>query len=515
MIDKGAENKRIAKNTLMMYIRMFVMMFIGLFTSRVMLQALGITDAGVQNAVGGVIGLFGFVTGSLGNATSRFITFSLGTEDKTLMLKTFGNLKAIYYSIAVLFFLFGQTVGLYFLYHYLVIPPGRMTAALCVLEFAIFSGVFDLFCVPYNSAIIAHEKMSAFAYMSIWDATMKLLICYAVMVTPFDRLITYAALGFVIAFINRTIYAVYSKRHFEEVSAKPAIDKKLFKDIFTFAGWTLTGNIAWICNTQGSNILLNMFFGPVVNAARGVASQVQGVLTQFVTNFQTALNPQITKSYARHDLDYMHELVHQGTRFSYMLQLFLSLPVIFEAPFILNLWLVEVPDHTITFLRIILLDSLVLAIYNPIVISIHATGDLKLFQTVEPLILLTQLPISYVGLKFFHLGPDFVFLVILFVDIVAAVARIIIVLPKIHDTFKAYFHYALWPIIKVTFFSFLIPSILYKMFWGESCWRDFFIMVLFSVSSAVFSIYFLGFYAGERKKYISLAQSFIKSKFRR
>ena len=304
------KNKTIAKNTLMLYLRSFLMMGIGLYTSRIILKTLGVTDFGIYNAVGGIIAIVGFISSSLSNATSRFITIAIGKGQQEFINKTFGNIKIIYYLLCVIVVIVGETIGLWFLYGKMDIPEGRMNAAFWVFQYSILSTVIGLICVPYNSAIIAHERMSAFAYISLIDVILKLLICFLLQVIPYDKLIVYASLFFCIEIIDRLIYAIYCNRHFEEVRVKAKIDRKQFKEILSMSGWSLSGNLFWVLNTQGVNLILNVFFGPVVNAARGIAIQVQGVLGQFVSNFQTAINPQITKTYASKDYERMHSLLH-------------------------------------------------------------------------------------------------------------------------------------------------------------------------------------------------------------
>lgn len=274
------KNKTIAKNTLMLYLRSFLMMGIGLYTSRIILKTLGVTDFGIYNAVGGIIAIVGFISSSLSNATSRFITIAIGKGQQEFINKTFGNIKIIYYLLCVIVVIVGETIGLWFLYGKMDIPEGRMNAAFWVFQYSILSTVIGLICVPYNSAIIAHERMSAFAYISLIDVILKLLICFLLQVIPYDKLIVYASLFFCIEIIDRLIYAIYCNRHFEEVRVKAKIDRKQFKEILSMSGWSLSGNLFWVLNTQGVNLILNVFFGPVVNAARGIAIQVQGVLGQ-------------------------------------------------------------------------------------------------------------------------------------------------------------------------------------------------------------------------------------------
>jgi O-antigen/teichoic acid export membrane protein len=462
MPAQPTNNRTIAKNTLMLYGRALLMMLIGLYTSRVILHTLGVMDFGVYNAVGGIIGLFGFVTSSLGNATSRFITVAIGQGDQNLINKTFGNIKVIYYFLCIMIVLVSETIGVWFLYNKMTIPADRMIAAFWVFQFTIVSAVLDFVCVPYNSAIIAHEKMSAFAYISLLDAVFKLLICYVLLITPFDRLITYASLIFLVGVVDRIIYAVYCNSRFEEVHAKARIYTEQFREIMVFSGWTLSGNIAWVLNTQGANLLLNVFFGPVVNAARGIALQVQGVMQQFVTNFQTAINPQITKNYASHNYPRMHELVTLSTKYSYQLMLLMSIPVIIEAPEILKLWLKIVPDHTIPFLRWTLIAAVLTTVSNPLWVSVLATGKLKKYMAYDNTIQLIGIPLCYVLFKFFHAESEWLFIVMVLIEVIDIYIRAWIVLPLIDFPYRKYLKEVVLPLFLVTIASCIVPIIVYK-----------------------------------------------------
>lgn len=377
MTDTSKNNKRIAKNTLLLYVRMLFLMIISLYTSRVILNTLGVEDYGINNVVSGFIGMLGFLSGSLGAASSRFITYDLGIGDMVTMKRTFGNIVTIHLLLAVMILIFGETIGLWFVLNKLQIPENRMTAALWVYQFSIFSFMLSIVSVPYNATIIAHERMKAFAYISIVDAILKLLIVYLLVIIPYDKLIIYAILFFCIQVFDRVVYGVYCYRHFEETKTKLAFNKKLFKEIFSFAVWTMNGNLAVIGYTQGINVLLNMFFGPVVNAARGIAVQVQTVVQNFCNNFQMALNPQLTKSYAQKDLAHMQQLLKVSSKFSFFLLYIISLPLMLEAPLVLKWWLGIVPEHTINFLRLILCSSMLVALSNPLVVSVHATGKIK------------------------------------------------------------------------------------------------------------------------------------------
>ena len=394
MSDTSTNNKQIAKNTLLLYVRMLFMLVINLYTSRVVLNTLGVVDYGINNVVGGVIAMLGFLTGSLGAASSRYITYDLGKGDMAIMKKTFGNILSIHFILATIVLIVGETLGLWFVSTQLQIPPERETAAIWVYQFSIFSSVLAVISVPYNATIIAHEKMSAFAYISIADAILKLLIVYLLILIPYDKLIIYAILYFCIQAFDRIVYGIYCSQHFEETHTYLRYDRSLFREIFLFAMWTMNGGLAVVGYTQGLNILLNIFFGPTINAARGIAVQVQSVCQQFCNNFQMALNPQLTKSYAQGNLDNMHRLVVKSSKFSFYILFFIVLPLMFEAEFVLKLWLGTVPEYTVTFLRLILVVGLLYTLSNPIIVSVHATGRLKKFQMIEGTMLLTIVPIA-------------------------------------------------------------------------------------------------------------------------
>ena len=298
MAESTYSNTRVAKNTVMLYFRMIVLLFIGLFTSRVMLNALGVENYGINSVIAGFLSMFGIITGSMSSAISRYITVELGKGDKVRLKQVFSTAISVQLFMGILIVVLIESFGIWFVSTKMQIPEGRELAAKWCLHCAALTTFISLMDVPFNSAIVAHEKMSAFAYMTILDAVLKLLICYILYISPIDKLITLAILRVVISLLITTIYWIYCLRKFEETSFSFRFDPKLFKEIWGFAGWNLFGQAAWILNTQGINMLMNLFFGVVVNAARGVAGQVNDIIQGFVNNFMVALNPQITKSYA-------------------------------------------------------------------------------------------------------------------------------------------------------------------------------------------------------------------------
>ena len=460
-MSNSANNKRIAKNTLLLYVRMLFGMLVSLYTSRVILQTLGVEDYGVYNVVGGVITMFTFLNGAMSSATSRYITFEIGKGNMEQLKKVFSTALQIHAIIALLIVILGETVGLWFLMNELVIPDGRMDAAMWVYQCSVVTAVVTIMSVPYNADIIAHEKMSAFAYISVLEIILKLAIVCLLVVLPFDKLKVYAVLLLMVGLLIRYIYTRYCHKHFEESHYIHRIDKPLLKEMSSFAGWSFWGNLAGILYTQGLNMMLNIFFGPVVNAARGIATQIQGVVQQFVGNFQMALNPQITKTYASGELNKMHSLMFRSARFSFMLLFFLSLPIMLETNYILTLWLGIVPENIVIFARIIIAISLIYTIANPCVIANQATGKVKVYQAVVGGLLLLILPISYIVLKMG--APAYsVFIVHFCVESVAQFARMYMLRNMIDLPLWSYVKNIYLPIMGVVLLSIVMPFLVYS-----------------------------------------------------
>ena len=495
MTSQSNNNKRIAKNTLLLYFRMLFMMAVSLYTSRVVLNTLGVEDYGIYNVVGGVVAMFGFINGSMSSATQRYITFALGKGDKTRLQTVFSTTLQIHTLIAGIIVLLGETIGLWFLYNKMQIPADRMDAAFWVLQCSIVATVVMIISVPYNADIIAHEKMSAFAYISILEVVLKLVIVYMLVVFSFDKLILYAFLLLAIQLMIRFCYSIYCNRHFEETKYRHVWDKALFKEMTGFAGWSLFGNLASVLFSQGLNMLLNVFFGPVVNAARAVAVQVQSAIQQFVGNFQMALNPQITKTYAKGELGDMHRLVFRSARFSFFLLFFLSLPVLFETNFILTIWLKTVPEHTVVFLRIMICTSLIYTLSNPLIIANQATGKVKKYQAICGSILLLILPVSYISLR---LGcPAYsVFIVHFVMESLTQMVRMILLRPMIGIRVRDYFNHIYKQVLVVVGVSIILPTLVYLNI--EAGIFRFVIVGLVCVVSVSTAAYLLGLSANER-----------------
>lgn len=455
-MSNSENNKRIAKNTLMLYIRMLITMVVGLFTSRVVLQTLGVEDYGIYAVVGGIVSMFTFLNGGMISATQRYLNFELGRGNQEQLSKVFSTSVQIHALISLIVLLLSETIGLWFLYEKLVIPAERLDAAFWVFQFSIVACVVNIISVPYNAVIVAHEKMSAFAYMSILDVVLRLLIVYLLYISPWDKLVVYAALLLCVGLLMRWIYARYCQKHFPEARYRHHFDKALLKEMFSFSGWSLWGNLATMLYSQGLNMMLNIFFGPVVNAARGIAIQVQGVVQSFVGNFQMALNPQITKSYANGDLALMHNLMFRSAKFSFFLLFLLALPVLLEANYILQLWLGKFPEDTVVFMRWIIAVSLIYSIANPCIIANQATGKVKVYQAVVGGILLLILPASYVALI---LGaPAYsVFIVHFAIECIAQFFRMYLLRKLIELPISAYLKNIYLPVTIVALISIIPP----------------------------------------------------------
>jgi O-antigen/teichoic acid export membrane protein len=397
--DNSANNKRIAKNTLLLYIRMLFTMLVSLYTSRVVLKALGVDNYGIYNVVGGVVTIFSVFSGSLSYSISRFLTFELGKGNREKLNKVFStgiNIQ-VFMAFSIVFLL--ETIGLWFLYNKMVIPDGRLDAAFWVFQFSIITFVFDIISVPYNAAIIAHEKMGAFAYISIIVTVLKLFVAISISTAPIDKLIYYACMLCVISAITRIIYGIYCGRNFSECHYRFKIERKLLKEMFSFAGWNFLGFATGLTRDQGGNIILNLFFGPSVNAARGISMQVYNTVQAFVMNFMTALNPQITKQYAVNNFDYEKTLVCQGSRLGLYILLIVCIPIFLNVDFILRLWLGNYPAHTDLFVLLSLLMIMSETVSFPLTTAIQATGNIKYYQMKIGFLQLFNLPIAYIMIR--------------------------------------------------------------------------------------------------------------------
>lgn len=496
MSNNSSDNKRIAVNTVMLYFRMFLTMGVSLFTSRVILQSLGVDDYGIYNVVAGFVSMFTFINSAMTSATQRYITFAIGRGEFERVNTVFCTCLNIHILISLLLVIVAESFGLWFLNTQMTIPSDRLFASNVVFQMAILSTVVMMLSVPYNALIVAHEKMSAFAYISIAEVSFKLLIAYALFISPVDRLILYAILMFAVQFLIQQIYRFYCRRKFKESKFRIKWDKPLFKEMVSFSVWSLFGNLATVFSGQGVNVLLNMFFGPAINAARGLALQVQSAITGFSANFQMAMNPQITKNYANAQLEKMHTLIYASSRFSYYLLFVLSLPIIMEADTILSVWLSEVPPHTANFLRITLFSTMISATAGPLTIAAQANGNIKTYQATVGGIMLLTLPLSYCLLKIMDI-PEIVYWVDLCIIILAQIVRAIFMRSMIKLDMFAYTKQVVAPILLVTVASSIFPLITY-IYLPKDSLLSFVAICSVSVISVLLSVYIWGIQKQER-----------------
>lgn len=433
-----SSNKQIAKNTLFLYLRMFVSIIVNLYTVRLLWRILGVDNYGIYNVVGGIVLMFAFLNNAMVASSQRFISYALGLNDKDRLQKTFSMSLTVHGLLAILVLVIAETIGLWFLNNKLNIPIDRMGAANWVYQCSIISFLLTIISVPYNACIVAHEHMKVYGYLGIMDVFLKLGIVLLVAVLPFDVLIAYSILIPCLSIFNIIIYIVYCRHHFEECRYKYFNDHHLLKDMFSFAGWSFLGNMGISVRDQGINVILNMFFNVAVNAAKGIANQVGTVINGFASNFTMAVNPQLTKRYALGNIESMLYLLFNGCKFSLILMSFIVIPLAISAPTILRLWLDDVAPYTEGFLQLTLIMSLIDCVVNPITTSLQATGNIKKFQIVISIIMLLNLPLAWLLLKFYA-NPYIVVWVSICTSVIALVSRLILLHEQINFSYVNFF----------------------------------------------------------------------------
>lgn len=466
-----SEVKVIVKNTAFLYIRMFLIVGVTLYTSRIVLEQLGVSDYGIYSLVGGIVAMLAFFRGAMANATRRYLSFDIGKGDFERLKKTFSATLTIHIGIALIVLILAETIGLWYVKNKMVFPEERQYAVQVVYQFSIFTFLLNIIQVPYDALIQARERMKVYALVSILEAFLKLGVVFLLIYFGSDKLITYAVLTFVVAFVIRLIYQIYCKRQFVESKYHFEYDKVYFKELISYSGWNLFGSVATMVRGQGNNIILNLFFGTVVNASYGLTSQVQNAVSMFVSNFQMALNPQIVKSYAKGDLKQNHQLIFQGSKLSFFLLFVIVCPIWFNIDFILSVWLNNIPEYTPIFIQLILIHLLIDCISGPLMVGAQATGKIKWYQIVVGTLLFLNLPISYLLLKVMHMEPYVVFEVMITLSLLTLFFRIFFLKRMIQLPVLAYFKKVLWPIVLISILSnillfFILPLITTNSLWG-------------------------------------------------
>lgn len=492
----------------MLYARMLFSMLVSLYTSRVILNALGVEDYGIYNVVGGVVAMMGVLNGAMSTSVQRFLNFELGAGNAEKLKQTFSMSLNIYALFALIFILLAETIGVWFLNTHLLIPRERLLAANYVFQFSIFSTVISLMSNPYNAAIVAHERMDVYAYTSIFEVLLKLGIVYLLLVISFDKLIGYGFFLTCASCLVTLVYYMFCKKHFIECRYRLYWNKSLFRQLFSYFSWNLFGSAAALVKGEGLNILLNMFFNPVVNAARGIAYTINNVLMQFFNNFYTAVRPQIIKYYAQGDTDSMLDLMFKSTKYSFFLCLIVSLPVILEAPYLIHFWLGQTPEYTIIFTRLIIIISIVDALATPIMTAAHATGKIRLYQAVVGLITIFNIPISYCTLKYLYTNAVTVYVVSLTLAIIAFIVRLWIVKRLVNFSVRLYFRTVILRILMLAILTVPLPLGLHLML-GNG-FVNCVIVIVVSVISSCILIYSFGMSGTERTAVVKIVYHKIK-----
>lgn len=513
MSQDQSSNKRIAKNTVMLYIRMFINMLVGLYTSRVVLQTLGVVDYGIYGVVGGVVTMFSFFSGTLTTASYRFLTIELGKGDAVQLHKVFCTCVQIHFIFAVIILVLVESLGPWFIDNKMTIPPDRLAAAHWVFHCSLIACLINVASLPYSALVMVHEHMNVYAYFSILESLLKLLIVYLLLCFDFDKLILYSFLVLVVSIIMRMTYCTYGKRKFEESKYEFIFDKNVFRSICNFSLWLLLSSLAGMGLTQGLSVLLNIFFGPVVNAARTIGDQVMGMVGTFTGGFTTALNPQITKQYAARNFTRMHLLIVNGCKYSFFLLYVLALPVFVEIDTILHVWLGIVPDHAVEFSRLCIIISLINTLSVSTTTGIHATGNIRKYTTGQCIANLLVLPISYLLLKG-GMDPEVVFYLQIVTNVFLLIYRLMMCVQLFEMPVVLYCKSVLLRVSPVVIVSFMltyafshyvVPDLVETGFWSMM------IVSLFSVVANFLSIYYLGLACEERSMFVGyIRRRFLK-----
>ena len=480
-----SNSTRIAKNTFFLYLRSFFVLLISLYTSRVVLKVLGVEDYGIYNVVGGVIGMLSFLNSSMAATYQRYFNYEMGKKNYEGVSNLFKSSLSVQLIYALIIVVIAETIGLWFLDNKLIISPERIIAARWVYQISVISFAITVFQAPFTALIISNEKMGIFAVISILDAILKLLIVLFLPFINYDSLISYAILLLSITILNLILYVIICKRKFSTCSISLNWNKTNLKSLLSFGGWGMMGSLAYTLQNQGINILLNMFFGPIVNAARGIAYQILTAVDMFIANFQTSFRPQIIKSYAEGDLSYMYKLYYSSTKISFFLFWCLSLPIILETPMILSIWLGEnVPEYTIVFTRIILLTALIGVYANPTSAVAYATGKIKDFTIWVSSLNLLIVPIAYLFLKI-GFGPESTMIVCLVMSIIVQIVRLFVIKKLLSFSIRYYLKMVIIPTLIVLVLS-SITAIFSRYIMSESLLSSFIICFISVISVGVF-----------------------------
>lgn len=500
MSTQEENNKRIAKNTLLLYGRMLLTVGISFYSTRLILANLGVDNYGIYNVIGGFVSMFYMVTSTMTQAVGRFLTFELGTGDEKKLQQTFSTSVNILLLLSLIVVLLAETVGLWFVNYKLNISPDRMVAANWIYQFSVLSFIFEMISVPYSASVISHEKMGAFALVTILKVILTLGIAFLLSISPIDKLIFYGILVLLVSVSIQLMYWIYCRRNFQECRYSLHIDRSIFKNMFGYAGWNFLTTCASMLSSQGVSIILNMYFGTAINAAKGVASQVNGTIGAFSKNFMTALNPQITKSYAAKEIEYAKNLVCKGAKFSYLLFFLIALPCILEIDFLLSIWLKEVPPYAGIFVQLSILNSLVEVLLNSNEVINHASGKIRNYQIIVSFAQFLIVVLSYITIKLTG-NPVYTLIITNIIYIFIFVPRIIINKPFIGITFNYFFENTLKGIILMSLMSFFVAYI--PIYFMNDGWLRLMVVIILSTLSIIFTSFVFVFTKNEKIKIYS------------
>lgn len=495
------KGRMIAKNTLMLYVRMIFLFLVGFYTSRVVLDSLGENDYGIYGVVGGVVAMFSIISGALNSAVTRFLTFEMGKGEKADLNKVYSTSVLIQFALAFVIVVICEPVGIWFVKNEMTIAPDRIPAALWVLQFSLLSFVVNLMSVPQMASITAHEKMSAYAYIGILDGALRLGVALLIVHSPTDRLVWYSALMTVAVVMVRMAYGIYCRCNFPECRFNLIFKKGLLKEMFSFAGWNFIGVTSGVLRDQGGNILVNIFFTTAMNAARGVAVQLNGAVQGFVTNFMTAVNPQITKSYASGERDYMLSLVKKSSRMAFFLLFIIALPMLFNTEYLLEIWLKKVPEHSASFVRLFLIFALSESLSSPLITAQLATGNIRNYQIIVGGLQLLNLPVSYMFLKCGAPAQTTVAVSIV-ISQICLLARLLLLKKMVGLSPKEFFAQVYLKVFAVAAASLVFPLLLASLM--PEGFAGFCASVLLCVLCAGVSIFYIGCTRGERQEIVSM-----------
>lgn len=501
------KGRTIAKNTLMLYFRMIFLLIVGFYASRVVLDALGENDYGIYSVVGGVVAMFSIISGALNSAVSRFITFEMGKGTRADLNKVYSTSVLIQIALSVIIIAICEPAGIWFIRNEMTISPDRIPAALWVLQFSLLSFVVNLMSVPQMAFITAHEKMSAYAWIGILDGMLRLAVALLIVHSPTDRLVWYSALMAVSVIVVRVAYGIYCRKHFPECRFRSVFEKGLVKEMFSFAGWNFIGVTSGVLRDQGGNILVNIFFTTAMNAARGVAVQLNGAVQGFVTNFMTAVNPQITKSYASGERAYMLSLVKKSSKMAFFLLFIIALPMLFNTEYLLGIWLKEVPEHSASFVQLFLVFALSESLSSPLITAQLATGNIRNYQMIVGGLQLLNLPVAYVLLKYGAPAQSTVAVSIV-ISQICLVARLILLRKMIGLSMREFFAQVYLRVSVVALAALALPLMLMRVMPGG--FAGFCLSVGICVLCAGISILYVGCTKVERREMVSMILSRIR-----